>query len=379
MSAVSVIISTFNRARYIEEALDSVLAQSHPVTQVIVVDDGSSDDTALRLQRYGGRIETIHQANAGKAAALNRAMPLVRGDYVWIFDDDDVALPDSVERRLQPLLKRQDVDFVYSGHYLGHDGPDGRIVRGRQYDLPAVREGALFQTLAEGAFFNQQGMLARRSCYSRVGPYDESFNRSQDYELMLRMARLCHGVSIPRPTYIFRQHPGVRGPQGAQHGSEERDRIWMSYEGRIGRRMREQLPLEAFLDDEQMRIGDARLRKRLALLQRAASMASKGLVDEVCADLVDAIQADPVRPLDATSKATCRRAMTREFMQAVVRSEPERLMSGLRPLRGSRVGRQILRALFRGQFWVIRRQSPLSRGSAAAITLGSRLLWASFV
>ena len=75
MSAVSVIISTFNRARYIEEALDSVLAQSHPVAQVIVVDDGSTDDTAKRLQRYGSRIETIHQANAGKAAALNRAMP----------------------------------------------------------------------------------------------------------------------------------------------------------------------------------------------------------------------------------------------------------------------------------------------------------------
>jgi len=102
-SDVTAVIATCNRAHYLGEALDSVLRQTMPPAQVIVVNDGSTDATEAVLGRYGERIEVINQENGGKSRALNRAMAKVRGEYLWIFDDDDIAVPQSLERHLAVL------------------------------------------------------------------------------------------------------------------------------------------------------------------------------------------------------------------------------------------------------------------------------------
>src|SRR5688572_6812621 len=96
----TVIVPTFNRAAFVGETLDSLLAQSWPPGQIVVVDDGSTDGTPSALDRFGDRIEVIRKPNGGKATALNAALPLVRHGAVWIFDDDDIALPDGLERHL---------------------------------------------------------------------------------------------------------------------------------------------------------------------------------------------------------------------------------------------------------------------------------------
>ena len=90
---VSVLMPTFNRGGMLSEALDSVLGQSIPPHQVVVIDDGSTDDTSERVARYGARIDYIRKDNGGKSSALNLGLTHVTGDYVWVFDDDDVALP----------------------------------------------------------------------------------------------------------------------------------------------------------------------------------------------------------------------------------------------------------------------------------------------
>ena len=98
MTSVTVIIPTYNRAHLLRQALDSIFRQTLTPSQVIVTDDGSTDDTREALRGYYDRIEYLPQAhNRGKAAALNAALPRVRGELVWIFDDDDVALPHSLD------------------------------------------------------------------------------------------------------------------------------------------------------------------------------------------------------------------------------------------------------------------------------------------
>jgi glycosyltransferase involved in cell wall biosynthesis len=108
----TVIVPTFNRARFIGEALDSILGQTRRPDQVIVVNDGSTDGTLSVLDAYSSRIEVVSKPNGGKAAAINTAMPLAGGDCVWIFDDDDVALPDALQRHLEALEEDVEADFT---------------------------------------------------------------------------------------------------------------------------------------------------------------------------------------------------------------------------------------------------------------------------
>jgi hypothetical protein len=377
MRSITALIPTFNRSRYLPEALDSVLGQTIAPTQIVVIDDGSTDETGSVLARYGKHIEVIVKPNGGKASSVNVGLARARGEFVWVFDDDDVALFDAMARLIEPMIQREELDFVYSGHYLGQNGPDGRILRGRLYRVPLVREDALLQALTEGAFFNQQGVLARRRCFDRIGGYDETFKRGQDYELLLRMARVCRGFGIAEPTYIFRQHGGVRGPIGAQHSSEDRERAWMECENRIGLRIREQLPLEAFLDDDESQISDGWRRRRLALLHRAASMASKGLSAEVASDLVDAATISSHYTLDERETELCRRLITREFMQAALRVGAPQFLSALLPLRHTSAGREMLRAMARGMLWVARQRSPEHIGRIPAVRIATQLVYLS--
>src|SRR5437867_4956354 len=95
---VSVIVPCRNGARFLAEALDSALAQTHPATEVIVVDDGSVDDTPAVLARYAGRVRVLRQPNRGPSAARNAALGVARGEYVAFLDADDRFLPDQVAR-----------------------------------------------------------------------------------------------------------------------------------------------------------------------------------------------------------------------------------------------------------------------------------------
>ncbi len=101
---VAIIVPTFNRARYLPECLDSLLAQTFPATQIVVVNDGSTDDTAQVVRPYLNRIAYVEKENGGKSTALNLVMRGIQSDYVWIFDDDDVALPDALEIHVAVLV-----------------------------------------------------------------------------------------------------------------------------------------------------------------------------------------------------------------------------------------------------------------------------------
>src|SRR5262245_55635717 len=100
---ITVVVPTYDRAHYLGESLDSVLAQTLPAAEVIVVNDGSTDRTEEVLARFGDRLQVLRTPQGGKSVAVNAALAVAKGEYVWILDDDDVAMPDALERLVAPL------------------------------------------------------------------------------------------------------------------------------------------------------------------------------------------------------------------------------------------------------------------------------------
>src|SRR5450756_2616592 len=109
---VSILVPTFNRANYIAECLDSLLAQTMPALEIIVIDDGSEDGTSELLKHYGQRIRYIRKDNGGEDTAGNLGVALARGEFIWIFGDDDVALPRAIANRVAALQARPDAGFI---------------------------------------------------------------------------------------------------------------------------------------------------------------------------------------------------------------------------------------------------------------------------
>ena len=308
--SVTVIIPTCNRAHFIGETLDSVLGQTVPPAQIIVVNDGSTDTTPEVLARYGGRIEVIDQTNSGRPRAVNRAIPEVRGDYLWIFDDDDLAVPQSVERHLAVLEAEPSVDFTYAGCIILQTHPDGRTEEKGPLPMPEVSADEAFSRLLEQNFMQLQAMLVRTRCYREIGLFDDRLNLCDDYDMILRLGRRFTGRRLDAPTFLFRQHAGLRGRPGALFPAEHRSRYWVLENRDIHLRLRAQLQLGEYLPRS---LGAGELdgkRRRRALLQRACVMARLALWPEALADfeqgLVDTL---PGEPLTALERDLCRRAL----------------------------------------------------------------------
>ena len=244
---VTAVIASCNRAHYLRHALDSVLGQTVPPVQVIVVNDGSTDSTSEVLRGYGGRIEVIDQENGGKSRALNRAMPRVLGEHLWIFDDDDVALPWNLERHLAILEAHPEAEFVYSGCLIMHSEPDGRIEHRGRMEMPDVPEDEIFPRMLESNFMQQQGMLVRTRCYQEVGPFDVRLDRGQDYEMNLRLARRFPGKRLKAESFLFRHHNGPRGRPATLFAANERRRRWISGNRAIILSLRAEIELAEYL------------------------------------------------------------------------------------------------------------------------------------
>lgn len=283
--SVSIIVPTYNRAHYLGECLDSLLQQTLPALEIIVVDDGSEDDTATVVAAYGARVRYIRKENGGKPRAVNLGISLAQGALIWIFDDDDVALPTAIESRLATLRANPQAGFVYSPHYYGTDGSDGRIVRGRLHSLPAHNPAGFFLALMLGCFFHLATALVRIEVYRDVGDFDEELLSSEDYDMQLRLARKHGAVLSPEPVFIFRQHAGVRGARAIRYAGALRGEVFRRYDQRVGSKLRNSLSLGEYLCPSQLLPLDAQ-QTRQALLNRMQVMASKGCIDEFFSDLL---------------------------------------------------------------------------------------------
>ena len=360
---VAVVMATYNRAHFIGAALDSLLGQTRVPDEIHVIDDGSTDDTAATVAAYGDRVNLAQQPNQGRPAAFNRVIPEIRTDYIWLFDDDDLALPDALARHLDFLGRNPQYDFSYSPHYffehtLTTDGAQANPVM----EWPADPPESFLLWLMESHFVpaQLQGMLIPTRCFRQVGSFDETLLRSQDHDFLLRLARHGRAGRIDAPTWAFRQHRGQRGAGGAAHDEASRYHVWRQYQQTIYRRVRATLDLAEYLPPSQRADvgGPAEAspppgERRLALLRRGAIMSIHGLPEAAVEDfrLYGAVH----DPADARITEEERTHISR--LGNVDNRETRPPLAYFRTLgRLAHARRGALSALLRGAYWSVRRE-----------------------
>lgn len=179
---VSVVISAYNAQKYIAAAIESVLAQSYPDVECIVVDDGSSDGTAEVVAAYPVRY--MYQANAERSAARNRGIAAAEGAYISFLDADDLLAPEKLADQAAFLQAHQELDAVYSRVCYFHDGEeDSGFVPKRE-----TPSGDIVKSLIYSNFITIHSPLIRRRAMERIDGFDVNFNRFEDWDFFLRLA-----------------------------------------------------------------------------------------------------------------------------------------------------------------------------------------------
>ncbi|MCK4792141.1 MAG: glycosyltransferase family 2 protein [Desulfobacteraceae bacterium] len=205
---VSVIIPTYNRAHLIRRAIESVLNQTCQDFEIIVIDDGSIDDTKEVIESFNDeRILYIrHNRNKGGAAARNTGIQAAKGEYIAFQDSDDEWLPEKLEKQIEHFTKCSDsVGVVYCSHHT-QDDLSGRIWKAPLSDL---RRGNVYNFLLNGwcpastSFF----LLARR-IFEKSGIFDETLPSFQDYDLWIRVAKHYEFEFVGEPLVIKHEHSG---------------------------------------------------------------------------------------------------------------------------------------------------------------------------
>lgn len=205
----SVIIPTWNRRDLLVRAVESVLAQTRPVEEIIVVDDGSTDGTAAHLaERYGERILCVRQDNAGVSAARNRGLRLARGRYIALLDSDDEWLPEKTARQVEYLEAHPDIGMVVC-NVLRVDRHGALIdVFDRRRQIPA--DGPALQWVLQDPALAPLSVLMRREVYDTVGDFDEDLRTAEDLDFHLRVAaRWPIGVVAEPLARALRGHDGL--------------------------------------------------------------------------------------------------------------------------------------------------------------------------
>ncbi len=206
---VSVIVPTYNRAHIISESLDNLFLQTYTNFELIVIDDGSTDDTQARLRKYGDRIRVLTQENSGPAAARNRGIEVSRGDIITFQDSDDLWKPTKLEQQVS-LLSKMDtsVPCCISNAVM-------RVVNGKEYTsfdiasiTPKYEEGLwlnVAEVLATRFVLFNQTVAIRRWAIEKVGGFDASLKYLEDYDLPLRLAVEGPWAFIRDPLVIYRE------------------------------------------------------------------------------------------------------------------------------------------------------------------------------
>ena len=227
MALVSVIIPVYDRGMHIQLAVQSVLSQTYSDLEVVVVDDGSKDDTVCRVldvANHDCRVRLIeHRQHKGAQAARNTGIREARGEWIAFLDSDDYWLPDSLEARLS-LMGTSRTKIIYSLCYclkpgnpepemlsLPHSIPSPSIKISRfvedLLDPPRAPEvnfyGDIYKQLLRwpGPMF--QSLLAAREAFARIGDLDESIASFQEWDTSIRLAKYYNFAFLSRPTFVY--------------------------------------------------------------------------------------------------------------------------------------------------------------------------------
>lgn len=207
MPEVSVVIPTYNRAAMLQEAIQSVMAQTYRDYEVIVVDDGSTDNTRDVASAFSGKVRYVLQQNRGRSAARNHGIGLAQGRYIAFLDSDDLFMPHKLAVQVSRMNEEPEAGMVYSA---------ALNVDERGNEIPSVYEAS-----ASGWIYRQVAfyvpltitlptVMIRTEVLRQVGGFDENMDRFEDTDMWRRVAKRYPIIGVPEPLTTLRTHSGNR-------------------------------------------------------------------------------------------------------------------------------------------------------------------------
>ena len=283
MMRFSVLIPTFNRAPLLEQAIKSVFAQTYNNIEIIIIDDGSSDHTTSIISKFSGSIQYYRQDNKGKAAALNRGIANSTGDALIVLDDDDLFPPWAIAKHAAALHANPSADFSY-GRYIRFKGDEISLTfleTAAAEHVPTLDPRRLVIKLMENCFIAHSAWAIRRHVQIGVGLYNESLLRSQDYDMVLRVAKCSEATFVNDVVLYVRQHEAMRGPYSDRTKAVYTHDKWIKYDALVFNRIDQDWDIAefrpfstTFCNDD----GEAFLQKGIILFQKKVYESARGLL-----------------------------------------------------------------------------------------------------
>lgn len=201
---VSVVIPNYNYALYLRETLDSVLAQTYPHIEIIVVDDGSEDGSREIFDSYGEKIRSIFQQNQGVSAARNNGVSHSNGEFIAFLDADDAWLPTKIEKQVQRFSIDKSLGLVHVG--VDEIDADGNSLVERLEGVEGHVSAILLMLKREGVLGGGSGLMVPRRVFDEVGGFDLRLSTSADWDLGYQISRR-HAVGfVPEILLKYRVH-----------------------------------------------------------------------------------------------------------------------------------------------------------------------------
>jgi len=203
MPKVSVVIPTYNHARYLPYALDSVINQGYPNLEVFVIDDGSTDGTAELVKPYCPKVNYVYKENGGTPSALNLGLSLATGKYVCWLSADDALIGEKVSKQVGVMERDPSLGFSYTSFVV----VDANGVKQYEVNSPYYPDKQEMATrLMEGCFINGSSVMMRSSALKMVGFFDESLPQAHDYDLWYRLLRYYSCGFLEEHLLAYRWH-----------------------------------------------------------------------------------------------------------------------------------------------------------------------------
>ncbi|MBU1863052.1 MAG: glycosyltransferase, partial [Candidatus Omnitrophica bacterium] len=195
----------FNAEKYISETLDSVFSQTFKNFEVIVVDDGSTDNTGEVVKLYNREVKYIYKKNGGSATARNVGIKAARGEYVAFLDADDLWIENKLEEQLKVLENNTDLVWTYTNVVMF--GEENKNILYRPRTARKFLNGDILQHLLLEDFIPSPTPILKRSVFDEIGYFDETLMRSEDWDLWIRIAEKHPVYYTKYPLAMYRSHP----------------------------------------------------------------------------------------------------------------------------------------------------------------------------
>jgi len=350
------IIPTYNRAHLIGETIEALLKQSRPVDEIIVMNDGSVDDTAGVVGAFGDRLTLINKENSGKSDSVNQAIGMALGDRVWIVDDDDLPRIDAHETLAGLLDSDPKAGFAFGRHDRFQIDPKTgeRGQLGTGYWGSNDPDAFLVSTL-EDFYVHDPALLIKRDLFEKAGLRSIELYSSEDYDMLIRLARVARAVSTDKVIFDQRVHDGDRGKKGLEYGADQRELNWQREERIIFSKLYDELPLQDYLPfsiSSEFETGN--MLHRRALVQRGIVFGRRKLWDQSFADLTAAAAMFEDKPLENVEQSISRGLSSAKYGCTELFTD-ETVRPRLIDLKKrSPVGAQIVGSINRGLVWRFR-------------------------